>query len=53
MKPEPICKYCGKPMKNYTRTKGKFKGQLQEYSWQEYSWVCDCQDFPKLILCRG
>jgi hypothetical protein len=42
---KPICLHCGKPMKNYTPKKGKFKGQLQEYSW-----VCDCKGFPKNLV---
>lgn len=44
-KSKPLCPHCGKPMKNYTPTKGKFKGQKQEYSW-----VCDCKDFPKHLV---
>jgi len=41
----PRCQYCYKAMKNYTPTKGKFKGQVQKYSW-----VCDCPTFPKNIV---
>ena len=32
-------------MKNYIAKKGKFKGQLQKYSW-----ICDCKAFPKDII---
>lgn len=38
----PRCLYCSKAMKNYVAKKGKFKGQVQKYSW-----VCDCPAFPK------
>ena len=36
----PRCHYCGRAMRNYTPTSGKFKGKLQEHSW-----VCDCAKF--------
>lgn len=39
------CPYCGKPMRNYTPKKGRFKGQLQKYEW-----VCNCKDFPKGLI---
>jgi hypothetical protein len=42
----PKCARCGKPMKRYTPTKGKFKGQEQEYSW-----VCECT--PNMVLSVG
>lgn len=46
---KPKCPICGKAMKNYTPTSGKFKGELQKYSW-----VCDCKDFPKgLVMSVG
>jgi len=41
----PRCVHCGNAMKNYTPAEGRFKGQLQEYSW-----ICDCPDFPKNIV---
>ena len=40
------CRNCGKEMKNYIPSKGRFKGQLQPYSW-----VCECM--PNLILNVG
>jgi NAD-dependent SIR2 family protein deacetylase len=42
---KPKCLYCGKVMKNYVPTKGRFKGQVQKYSW-----VCDCNEFPKNVV---
>ena len=42
---EPYCELCHKKMKNYTPTEGKFKGQLQEYTW-----VCECS--PNMFLSR-
>lgn len=45
----PKCLYCGMAMKNYVGTRGKFKGQLQQYSW-----ICDCSDYPKnMVLSVG
>jgi len=45
----PLCMSCGKPLKNYTPTKGRFKGQEQQYSWIH---TCNC--VPKdIILSRG
>lgn len=41
----PRCLHCGKAMKHYIPKKGKFKGQVQKYSW-----VCDCSKFPKNIV---
>jgi len=42
---KPKCISCGKPMKNYTPSKGKFKGQIQKYSF-----VCDCPKYPKHLV---
>lgn len=43
-----ICFYCGKKLKHYTPIKGKFKGEEQKYSW-----ICDCEEGRKLVLCAG
>jgi len=44
----PRCQFCGHPMHNYTPKSGKFKGQLQHYSW-----VCDCPVFKKAGIVIG
>jgi len=46
----PKCHWCGKAMHNYTPKSGRFKGQLQKYSW-----VCDCKNFRKagMVLSAG
>lgn len=42
----PVCKRCWKLIENYIPDKGRFKGQLQKYSW-----VCKCT--PNLVLNIG
>jgi len=39
----PRCQHCGHGMYNYVPKTGRFKGQLQRYSW-----VCSCSAFRKL-----
>ena len=44
----PRCHLCGRVMHNYTPNSGKFKGQLQKYSW-----VCDCTAFKAAGIVIG
>lgn len=41
----PICFYCGKKMKPWTPTHGKFKGQKDEHLFK-----CDCERYPENLV---
>lgn len=48
----PICFYCGKKMKYYIPTKGKFKGQIQKppTGVEGGIFVCDCERYPRNMI---